>query len=190
VISKTKNGVGLFFKQGIKKFKTQGSIFPSSKFLGNKILKHVKMFDGICIVELGAGTGAFTQQIIKRLPENSKLLVFEIDPQLVIFLKNIIDDDRVLIIEGDARKMKSFLPKSINNIDYIISGLPLGNFSKSDRELILNSIKDSLGKRGVFLQFQYLMASYLHIKKVFNVKIVGYEYRNLPPAFIYKCVNK
>ena len=187
---KTKRGIGLFFKQGISKFKTQGSLFPSSKYLGEKILKHVDMSNGVCIVELGAGTGVFTKQILARLPKNGKLIIFEIDPELVGFLQGIISDTRAVIVKGDARDIRSYLPDAKIRIDYVVSGLPLGNFSKKDRQAILHSIKEVLGPRGIFLQFQYLMASYLHIKKVFKTKIVGYEYRNLPPAFIYKCVKK
>jgi len=186
-----KKGTGLFIKQGIKKFKTHGSIFPSSKFLGKKMLKNVDMKDGVCIVELGAGTGVFTKQIIERLPKDSKLIVFEINRELVDFLQGQIVDDRVLIIEGDARNIKKHLDGiGVFRVDYIISGLPLGNFSKKDIQEILESISESLGKTGVYLQFQYLMASYLQIRKMFKTKIVGYEYRNMPPAFVYRCMNK
>lgn len=184
-------GKGLFLKEGMKKFKTHGALFPSSKFLGERMLKHVDMGEEVCIVELGAGTGAFTKQIIKRLPASGKLIVFEINPAMIVFLKEIIQDPRVIIIEGDAKHIKRHLNEIVvTKVDYVISGLPLGNFSKKDIQEILASISESIGTDGVYLQFQYLMASLLQIKKVFDTKIVGYEYRNLPPAFIYKCKNK
>lgn len=191
MLQKNKRGVGIFFEQGIKKFKTHGALFPSSRFLGLRILKHVDIKDNICIVELGAGTGVFTQQILKKLPQNGRLIIFEINPSLVVFLKNKFKDNRILIVEGDARNLKSYLDNfSVTHVDCIISGIPLGNLNKNDRQAILSSIKESLGKKGVFLQFQYLMASYFHVKSMFNTKIVGYEYRNFPPAFIYRCSNK
>ena len=190
VTHKTKKGLGLFFKQGLKKFKTHGALFPSSKFLGERILKHIDMNEGICIVELGAGTGVFTKQILEKLPKSGKLIIFEIDPHLIEFLRSIINDPRAIIIKGDARDIKAYLPEVPDHIDYVVSGLPLGNFNKKDRHAIFQSIRNVLGIKGIFLQFQYLMASYLHLRKFFNIKIVGYEYRNLPPAFIYKCTNK
>lgn len=184
-------GKGLFLKHGLKEFKTHGALFPSSRFLGERMLSQVQMKEGICIIELGAGTGAFTRQIIELLPSSGRLIVFEINPSLVQYLKSIIRDPRVYIIEGDAKHIEQYIrPLSVGPIDYVISGLPLGNFSKKDTQEILLSISNSLGQNGVYLQFQYLMASYFRIRKMFKTKIVGYEYRNMPPAFVYRCMNK
>lgn len=183
--------IALFFKEGISKFKTHGALLPSSRFLVERILKQVEMKDEVCIIELGAGTGAFTKHILKKLPKNGKLIVLEVNPSFVAILKDSIRDDRVHIIRGDAKDLGTrWSSFSKNSPDYIVSSLPLGNFSKKDRQEILDSISKTLGRKGIYLQFQYLMASYFHIKKIFNMQIVGYEYKNLPPAFIYKCQNK
>jgi len=181
----------LFFKEGIKGFKIHGSLLPSSKYLGESILRQVKMIDGVFIVELGAGTGAFTRMIISRMPENARLIVFEINPIMVGHLRQHIIDQRVTIIDDDAVKMREYLKRfGRRQPDYIISGIPIGNYSKSARDTLLTTIHDSMGEHSLFLQFQYLLASLVPIKKVFDARIVSYEYRNIPPAFIYGCRKK
>jgi phospholipid N-methyltransferase len=189
--SSISKGRGLFLKESLKGFKVHGSFFPSSKFLGERMLDNVEMKSGICIIELGAGTGAFTKQILNRLPADGKLIVFEINPSMVEFLKSNFIDPRLFILEADASDIVTAIQKiGIANVDYIISGLPLGNFRRIERDRILRSIVASLNENGTYLQFQYLLASYLHIKEHFVTKIVGYEYRNIPPAFIYHCKKK
>ncbi len=182
---------GLFLKEGLKKLKTHGSLFPSSKYLGKRMLQHVTMSDGVCIVELGAGTGAFTEMIISRLPERSRLVVLEINPAMAKHLRERITDSRVIIIEGNATDLSFHLAQNgLEKPDYIISGLPLGNFSHALRESILVAIHESLSDRGLYIQFQYFLASLKHIRSMFDTKVLSYEYRNLPPAFVYGCKKK
>lgn len=181
----------LFMKEAIKKLKTHGSVFPSSSFLCRRMLQPIIMDDGVIIVELGAGTGAFTREIIRRLPRNGKLLVFEINHSQAVFLRDTFKDDRVSIIEDDAINIGIYLKKQgLAKADYIISGLPLGNFNKAKEMAILEASSDHLKDDGIFMQFQYFLQSWLLIRKYFRTKILCYEYRNIPPAFVYECRKK
>ena len=177
--------------EALTKWKTQGSFFPSSKFLCRRMLQPLVMRKNIVIVELGAGTGAFTSEIVRRLPKDGKLLVFEINKKQADFLRALIADSRVEIIEDDAKNI-SFHLKRLNLIkaDYVISGLPLGNFSKIKKIEILKAIVDNLKDDGIYIQFQYFLQSLLFITKYFNIKILCYELRNIPPAFVYECRKK
>ena len=56
-----------------------GSVVPSSKFLSRKMLDHLNFKQAKLVVELGPGTGVFTQRIIEKLDEESKLLVIELN---------------------------------------------------------------------------------------------------------------
>lgn len=184
-------GKFLFVKKSFSKFKTIGSFFPSSKYLTLKMLEPVKMFPKICIVELGAGSGAFTEVLLSKLPDDGKLFVFEIDKQLCDFLNKEIRDKRVKIICDNAINIKNNLAQEGHqDADYIISGLPLGNMSPKVQKTILESIKCVMKKESVFIQFQYFLVSWFLLKKFFSAKIVTYELRNFPPAFIYQCKLK
>lgn len=187
-----KNSPNLFFlKESLKKFKTQGAFFPSSVYLSEKMLKPIIFKDDVFIIELGAGTGVLTKKLIAKLPKDGKLLVFEINPLQAEFLKKNITDERMIIIEEDAAKMSDYLRKNgLSKADYILSGLPLGNFSKKVVKKILLEIKENLKDDGCYIQFQYLLADWLNIKKLFDIKIIGYEIRNIPPAFVYLCKKK
>lgn len=164
---------------------------PSSKYLGSRIVKRIKMKKGIVIVELGSGTGVFTIPILKKMPDDGILLAFEINHKLAEYMRKTIKDDRLVVIEDDAAKFGHYLKKlKLPLADYVVSGLPIADFSRKDRQVLLSSIEHGLQQKGTYLQFQYLPLSLLHVKKVFQSKIVGLELRNIPPAFIYECRKK
>lgn len=178
----------IFLKGVLNSFVLQGSIVPSSSFLTRRMIKPIKIKKGLTIVELGAGTGAFTYELLKSIPTDGRLIVLELNPRFVAHLKNKFHDSRVTVIEGDARELSIHLLRlNIDNVDYIISGLPIGNFKHSVRQEILSEIHSNLSEDGLYVQFQYFLASLRHIKTLFDVKIVAYEVRNIPPAFVYEC---
>lgn len=181
----------LFLRSAIKDFKVRGALLPSSNALGKRMVAPIKMKKGIVIVELGAGTGSFTKVILSKLPKDGKLLAFEIEPNLARYLRDRFKDERVVIISDDAAKMHTHLRKyGVEKADHIISGIPLGSFDRNTRQRILEAVYNNLKDDGLYMQFQYLLASILHIKKIFNVKISAYEIRNMPPAFVYQCKKK
>jgi phospholipid N-methyltransferase len=146
------------------------------------------MKEDILIVELGAGTGAFTKQILSRLPATGMILAFEINHQLAEHLRMTILDRRFTVIEDDATLIGEYLSRlSPRRADCIVSGLPLGDFTRAKRQRLLSAIRTSLDDDGLYIQFQYLLASLLHIRTMFDARIVGYELRNIPPAFLYEC---
>ncbi len=180
----------LFFREAIKGFWSHGNLFPSSRFLAKTLVSRMPKKRGIVVVELGAGTGALTRQIIDALPSDGRLVSIEINPVLAKYLKDTFKDKRVTFIEGDASRLRHYfssigLPKA----DCVISGLPLGDLKRDTRRTILQEIRSILGEKGTYIQFQYLLASYFEIRRSFNAKIVAYEFRNIPPAFVYECMK-
>lgn len=55
-----------FVSQYIVKPRTVGAIFPSSKYLAAKMVKDIDFSTSSYIVELGAGTGVFTDQLLEK----------------------------------------------------------------------------------------------------------------------------
>ena len=68
-----------FLKQFLKEKKMVGSMTPSSRFLAAKMLENVNLETAEVIIELGPGTGVFTEKIISKLSPNARLLVFELN---------------------------------------------------------------------------------------------------------------
>jgi len=185
---KKSSDTSIFLKASIKNFRKTGSIMPSSVYLARKLVAPLLFKPKMKVVELGAGTGSITKYLLRVLPDDAKLYSFELNDHLADHLDVSIKDPRFTLIRGDASKLSEHLKKhNIQKVDYIISGLPLGNLSAKLHESIFKEIKKCLDPNGVYTQFQYLMASLLRIKKHFRVENISFEWRNIPPAFVYTC---
>jgi hypothetical protein len=68
----------------VRKFLEQGtgvaSFAPSSRFLARTMIKGIDYDKAKCIVELGAGTGSVTKEILARLRPQTKFMIVERDP--------------------------------------------------------------------------------------------------------------
>lgn len=183
------NTKAAFFKESIKTIKTTGTITPSSKFLINKMLNEIDFDKNNIIVELGAGNGIITNQLLTKINKNSKLICFEINNEFYNHL-SLINDQRLTIFNSSAEKIKLELLKiGIENVDYIISSIPLTILPKNISQNILNLSRSILKNNGVFIQYLYSFNFVKFFKNIYgnsNV-IVNFEILNIPPAFIYKC---
>ena len=52
-----------------------GAVKPSSKRLAQKMVEDVDFENAECIVEIGAGTGVFTEEIIRRRRKETNFFV-------------------------------------------------------------------------------------------------------------------
>ena len=50
---------------------------------------------------------------------------------------------------------------------------------------ILDAIRTSLSKNGIFIQYQYFATNKVDIEKRFIIEQTDWEILNFPPAFIY-----
>ncbi len=173
-----------FIVQFIKKWRQVGAVLPSSIFLVEDMLEEVDWKDTRLIIELGAGSGSFTKQILKRMNKDAKLFVFEIDSVFVSKLAKI-NDPRMVLINDSASNISNYLEGEL--ADCIISGIPLSNLDLiSKAEIVESSIKN-MKKNAIFLQFQYFPESYNFLKKYFSNVRMRFTLLNTPPAFFYIC---
>lgn len=143
------------------------------------------------VVELGAGTGVFTRALLQNLPKDATLLAFELNDHLVQYLTQTIQDSRVRIIQADAADFGRYLPAlGIETVHCVVSGLPLGNFKAPERRKTLRAIEKHLDADGRYIQFQYFLSNYKEIKETFDPISLFFEWRNIPPAFVYLCKPK
>lgn len=175
-----------FFKESIGNFRDTGSFVPSSIFLARRLSAPIDLRPNLKIVELGAGIGSVTKFLLKTLPIDARLISIEINPVLARRLAVSIRDPRCEIVKDDAVKLREILAlRNIEKVDYVISGIPLGNLPAPTRLAIYDEIKKCLRDGGIYMQFQYLMANFVEIKRHFKVCKVAFEWRNIPPAFVY-----
>jgi phospholipid N-methyltransferase len=177
-----------FLKEFFKDKQMVGAISPSTKFLGEKMLSSVDFEKDRIIVELGPGTGVFTDLIISRMHPDAKLIVFELNERFCEALKNRIKDPRVKIIHDSAENISKYLDEG-EQCDVVVSSLPLMVFPAELRNDVIQAAYDSLRKSGMYVQFQYSLQSKKLLESVFKSVKVKFTLKNFPPAFVYVCLK-
>src|SRR5271170_7949125 len=79
-----------FMRHGI----TIASVWPSSKALSKATIKEIDWNKAKVIVELGAGTGPITDQIIKRLKPHTTFIAIERDKDFAKILRQRFDGQK------------------------------------------------------------------------------------------------
>ena len=178
----------LLLSNFIKNPKEVGAVAPSSKFLTNEIIRNIGFKKSKNIVELGPGLGTFTRAMLKKAEPGTRLFCFEVNKKFCSYLAKNIIDERLTIINAGAEKISSNLKKlKIQNVDFVISGLPFLNFSDTKKRSILKEVKSSLNENGRFILFQYTNGLDKLLESYFNNVNRKFVPLNMPCAFVYVC---
>ncbi len=165
-----------------------GAVKPSSKRLAQKMVEDVDFENAECIVEIGAGTGVFTEEIIRRRRKETKFFVFEINAVFFQELKKkYAKFPNVHIIHDTAANMRKYLVKYGRQADCIISGLPFASLPKETSGKILRECRRCLSAQGSFITFQYTKCKLPLFRRFFPVISMQWEKRNVPPAYVLNC---
>lgn len=180
-----------FLKEFFKEKKTVGAVSPSSKALGRSMLKNIDFSKVSAMAEYGPGTGVFTRMLISKLEPGAKLLVFELhDAFFKKLVKEFEDNENIILINDSAENIGKYLKEhNIEELDVILSSLPLTNFDKSLTTNILNRSHGVLKQKGLFIQFQYSLNAKKMLKLIFTSVNIDFTPKNIPPAFVYTCVK-
>ncbi|MDX1521381.1 MAG: methyltransferase domain-containing protein [Anaerolineae bacterium] len=151
----------LFFQQFKDDFFHMGAILPSSPALGRAGSLYLADKRGpVRVLEVGAGTGAFTQEIMPHLRSGDTLDAVEINPELITHLEKRLaqdpkfqtaEDVTINLINDDIRNLDPSL-----TYDYIIFSLPLTNFPPAMVQEILERMIDHLKPNGIFSYVKYI----------------------------------
>lgn len=183
-----RNDNWMLLKKFVTSPRTIGSVRPSSKYLAREMIRHIQWNHVDSLVELGAGTGVFTDYIDRLKKPNCTALIFELDSEM---RKRLQKRYSTLDHYPDAEKIKEILTDyQLKEVDCIISGLPFANFSEQDRLSILKGIFNSLKPGGVFVAFQYSLQMRKLLKREFSQVSISYVPFNIPPAFVYTCYKE
>lgn len=176
----------LFFKRWLKNPRRLGSIFPSSNALGTFITKQAKLDGDFAILELGAGTGSLTRDLLNYDVAPKRIYIVELDLELCGYLRDNFPHCHV--IHGCATKLDTLLPKNIvGRIHTTISSLPLLNMPKIVRKDIMSSVFKVMTSSGAMLQYTYsLKASFMSEEYGINKDKLGIVLRNIPPATVWR----
>ena len=180
----------------IKNPKALGTVAPSSTYLGKHLVASSQLTQNMNVVEIGAGTGPLTSEILKVIPKN-QFWAFEPNPVLAGSLREKFDD--ICVYENKAMELpmiqsRDQLPKA----DRILCSLPWSIFDEQVMKESLGGIAEGLHPDGVFLTLVYAHAKYFpassslqkELLKIFrNVSLSDIEWRNVPPGQWIMCSN-
>jgi phospholipid N-methyltransferase len=178
-----------FFWAGVAKQVQTGAIFPSQRYLIERMIAPIPAHYRGVIAELGAGTGALTIRLAARCPA-AKILACEINPVLAKDLRHNLDragiNGQVQVVPDAAENVLiGWAQKNRRGLDYIISGIPLGNASKRKTVALLECIDNTLSREGMYIQFQHSLLDRKNIQSLFPFVRTVPVLLNFPPAFVY-----
>jgi len=186
-----------FFRQFLQRSGSVGALCPSSPYLAELITNEGKISEAGTVVEIGAGSGAFTGKILSKVREDARVVIVENNPQFTAILRRKFP--RANIVEDCATRLGRHLPDySCGPACSIVSGLPWASLPGSLRGQLLETIYDNLAPGGTFVTFAYLGPNLLPKGRAFRQQLcrtfqhVGMsrvEFRNLPPAFVYRATR-
>jgi len=155
------------------------------------MLSRVELLPGMRILETGSGRGAFTREILRRMPLSASLDICEIKTEYNAFIEPLVESCPGHQVTLHNRCVVELLEQS-PPYDVIISSLPLLSFQrmKDNKQFlhrVLTAYREGLKPGGHYLQYQYFRSNKCDIEKVFGKPMLreGFVPFNLPPAFIY-----
>ena len=168
-----------------------GAITPSGRALSEAMVRQVDWRRPGQVVELGAGMGSFTRELLKQAPSAERLLIVERDPVFYARLQRRFPSAPLAM--GDASALTDLLRRhQVEDVNAVVSGLPLLSMPGHVQHAILTQAL-SAGPDVVFVQFTYGFRSPVPKRKLAEWGIradrTGFVIKNVPPAWIW-CYRK
>jgi phosphatidylethanolamine/phosphatidyl-N-methylethanolamine N-methyltransferase len=175
---------GAFLRGMMSAPRTTGAISPSGRRLAKVMAAEVDPSSPGPVVELGPGTGVFTQALIERGVAPERLLLIEFNSA---FCKLLADrHPGVRIVQGDAYDFAGLVAAAgIAAPSAIISGLPLLNRPMGARRALINSALE-LGLPGMpYIQFTYGFGPPVPAGQAYRLVGPKLVWLNFPPATVW-----
>lgn len=179
-----------FFRQWLKNPMDVAAVSPSSSQLAKQMIAALPP-QSTRLIELGGGTGAITERLLRHNPAPTDLMVLELNesmhqtlrqrfPNIRLHLANAVDVHRVARSSG-------FLDAGL--ADAVVSGLGLLSMPKPLQREIVGEAFACLRPDGRFVQFTYGPASPIVREVLEDLQLgarrVSFTWWNVPPATVY-----
>lgn len=177
----------LFMREWFRNPRSVAAIFPSGKALASLVTREISPETGP-VVELGPGTGAFTQALLKRGVRPQDLTLVEYSSDFARLLQTRFPHVRVLWMDAaglDRTKLVDRAP-----VGAVVCGLGFLNMPQGKIAAILKAAFDCLRPDGSFFLFTYgarcsvpdATLAELNLQAIW----VGRTFQNIPPASVYR----
>ena len=154
-----------FFREVRSTFHTTGALAPSGRRLAKAIVSPIRGHDEpLRILEVGAGTGAVTQELVRHIGPDDQLDLVELNDRFVEVLRRRFETeprfqkvaDRSEVIHSAVQDLKVDEP-----YDHIICGVPFNNFPTDLVKSIFTHMVGLLRPDGTLTFFEYLWIRHL-----------------------------
>lgn len=162
-----------------------GAVLPTSGRTVRATLDMAPIAGARCVVELGAGTGPYTREILTRLGTDGRLLSFEVDPALARNLATDLPDPRLQVIVDSAASLAAHLDG--DRPDVIVSALPFTSLPGEVGREILAEARRVIADDGVMLVLQYSPLMQRDLQRTFGSVTRRLSLLNVPPAVLFAC---
>jgi phospholipid N-methyltransferase len=137
------------------------------------------------VIELGAGTGSYTGQILDRLGPHATLTAIERDDRLAARVKARYPDDKRLTVlcEDAGLELERREP---GTVPLMVSALPWTSMPPADRDRLLRLAASRLAPDGELLTIQYSTACDRLFRRFFGDVTHAWSLANVPPAACYR----
>lgn len=193
-----------FLRLGIQRFQVNASFVPSSRYLVDGMVRAAPVAQAKTIVEFGPGTGVITRGILKAMAADARLVVIELDADLLATTTRQLTDPRLIPIHGSAVEARGLLAaRGIEGpVDIVFSSVGMAIMDDTLRDSIEEAGSSLLIACGMMVQFHYVhtrAVTYQFGKGWGQFDALGYHRRffadvrrtlvvpNFPPAWVYAC---
>jgi phospholipid N-methyltransferase len=172
-----------------------GAVAASSRRLAHAMTEGIGLERARIVVELGPGTGVFTDAILARLAPDARLVAVELNPVLAARLSATRRDTRLTVVAGSAAELAAAVGEPV---DAVVSGLPWTVMPRERRGQILDAVTEVLAPGGRFTTFAYLHAAWTPPARHFTAELAcrfdrlersAVVWGNLPPAFVHRATQ-
>lgn len=189
---RARNNSFIFIRRFLRHPWVVGSLLPSSPRLARAMLEGINLRPGEGILELGPGTGSFTDQIYRIIRDKRMYLGIEKEEAFVNLLRQRFPDLSFVTCaaeEFDGHASPAPLPP----IKAIVSGLPCAAIGKSFLDRLVKNLNRLLTPGSLFRTFTYLHSYHLagptyfrrRMEEITNCNLRSRVIlKNLPPAYI------
>jgi phospholipid N-methyltransferase len=114
------------------------------------------------------------------------LVTIDTNPDFTRYLKDSIDDPRLVAVNGSAADVDKILEdRNLGSADYVLSGLPFSTLPPGVGEDIAAATSSVIRPGGAFLVYQFSPKVLRFIRPHFERIERGFEWVNVPPATLF-----
>ncbi len=182
-----------FTRRFIMRSRQIGALVPSSQAVARVISAALQpLTAGHIIVELGAGTGVFTRQLLRDYPHHP-VIAIELDADLAARLRRNCPTAHVVV--GDASQLLAHLTAlgfARENVGGIVSAIPFVSLPDAIRQSIFQAIAETLPSGRPYAQITYFTRAWrkFDLDSWFVREREQRVWWNVPPAVVMRFIRQ